>query len=70
MHEQAILQTEETNIQERITYHNQLLAQKAQLEELIRQNEIAILKLEGRISMLKDLLGEHNILHNNKDNGE
>lgn len=52
------LQDENKKLQDRITYQEELLSQRAKLDNLLAQNQAAILQIQGRISMLEELIAD------------
>lgn len=52
------LEQEQQKLQERITYHDQLISERSKLDNLIMQNQAAILQIQGRVSMLQELIAD------------
>lgn len=56
---QERLEKEQEALQQRMDYQDSLLSERAKLDNLLAQNQAAILKLQGRISMLQDLIDDN-----------
>lgn len=52
------LEEEQQKLEERIRVHDQLMSERARLENMIAQNQAGILTLQGRIQMLQELIEE------------
>ncbi len=50
---------ERTALDERITYHKQLQAQMQEIQQLLSQNQIAIIGIQARIQILEELEEEN-----------
>jgi len=57
LHERLL--KERTALDERITYHKQLQAQMQEIQQLLSQNQIAIIGIQARIQILEELEEEN-----------